>query len=178
MECCHLKDSKEIAWLYEKFETRNALPKETKIAILDNLIAASGMEHYLHVKFPGAKRFSIEGGEATIAALQDSIEYLAKTGVKEAVIGMAHRGRLNVLTRIMGKPYRALFSEFKGASAFSQKLGIAGDVKYHMGYESTKNIDGNEINLTLLPNPSHLEAVNPVVAGRVRAIQDVANDND
>lgn len=178
IECSHLQEIQEIEFLYNLFEDTHfsGFNKQEKVSMLENLMAATSMENYLHVKFPGAKRFSVEGGEATIAALEDSIEFLAKNGSKEAVIGMAHRGRLNTLTRVMGKPYRAIFAEFKGASAFPDDLGISGDVKYHMGYKSIRKIENNEIELELLPNPSHLEAVNPVVAGRVRAAQDNMGD--
>lgn len=180
VEFSHLVNKKEINWLHDFIEMEYAqgFTKEQKISMLENLIAATGMEQYLHVKYPGAKRFSVEGGEGYIAALEYSVEHFAKNGVKEAVIGMAHRGRLNTLARAMGKPYRALFSEFNGKSAFPPELGIAGDVKYHMGYKNKRNIEGNEIDLELLPNPSHLEAVNPVVAGRVRASQDEMGDSE
>jgi 2-oxoglutarate dehydrogenase E1 component len=180
IECSHLRNTEEIKWLYDKFESRNLanFTKDEKISILDNLIAAGGMEHYLHVKFPGAKRFSIEGGDATIAALEDAVEFFAKDDTKEVVIGMAHRGRLATLTRILGKPYRALFAEFKGGAAFPSDLGISGDVKYHMGYSSIRKFGDNEVTMTLLPNPSHLEAVNPVVAGNVRAKQDILQDKE
>lgn len=180
VEVSHLVNKNEINWLHDFIEQEYAegFTKEQKISMLENLIAATGMEQYLHVKYPGAKRFSVEGGEGYIAALEYSVEHFAKNGVKEAVIGMAHRGRLNTLARAMGKPYRALFSEFNGKSAFPPELGIAGDVKYHMGYKNKRKIEGNEIDLELLPNPSHLEAVNPVVAGRIRASQDSMGDKN
>ncbi len=180
IECNHLQNREEINWLYGQFESRSLanFSKEEKISILNNLIAAAGMEHYLHVKFPGAKRFSIEGGDATIAALEDSVEYFAKDATKEVVIGMAHRGRLATLTRVLGKPYSALFAEFKGAATFPSDLGISGDVKYHMGYNSVRKFPNGEVQMSLLPNPSHLEAVNPVVAGNVRARQDNLSDKD
>ena len=178
VEFSHLESKLEINWLNDFIECEYAegFTKEQKSSMLENLMAATSMEQYLHVKYPGAKRFSIEGGEAYVAALEYSVEHFAKNGIKEAVIGMAHRGRLNTLTRAMGKSYRALFSEFNGNSAFPPELGIAGDVKYHMGYDNNRDINGNKIGLSLLPNPSHLEAVNPVVAGRVRASQDAMGD--
>lgn len=135
-----------------------------------------GFEQYLHVKFPGAKRFSIEGGDASIISLDRIIEESASIGAEEAVIGLAHRGRLSTLTKIMNKPYRAIFSEFMGSSAFPSDLGITGDVKYHMGYSSDKTTkSGKKVHLSLTANPSHLGAVNPVVAGKVRAKQDCMN---
>jgi len=180
IECNHLQNRNEIKWLYEQFESRKLaqFTKEEKLTILENLIAAGSMEHYLHVKFPGAKRFSIEGGDSTIAALEDAVEYFAKDSVQEVVVGMAHRGRLATLTRVLGKPYRALFAEFKGGAAFPDNLGISGDVKYHMGYNSVRKFGGGEVKMALLPNPSHLEAVNPVVAGNVCAKQDIIEDTE
>ncbi|MEY3196808.1 MAG: 2-oxoglutarate dehydrogenase e1 component, partial [Pseudomonadota bacterium] len=178
LECSHVYDSAEREWLYEKFETPITSSKEEQKFLIESLVAIEGMETYIHTKFPGAKRFSVEGGEASIAALEYSVEHFSSHGAKEIVIGMAHRGRLATLTRVVGKPYRAILAEFSGKSAFDKSLGIAGDVKYHMGYHSRKQCQsGATIDISLLPNPSHLEAVNPVLAGCVRAKQDVIEDS-
>ena len=127
-------------------------------------------ENFLHTKFLGQKRFSLEGGETTIPALDAIIGKGAELGVKEVMIGMAHRGRLNVLANIMGKTYEQIFSEFEGTAVPDLTMGD-GDVKYHMGYSSEVETasGGQKVNLKLAPNPSHLEAVNPVVEGFVRA---------
>jgi 2-oxoglutarate dehydrogenase E1 component len=140
---------------------------DDKKKMLKDLVEVEGFEQYLHTKFPGAKRFSVEGGDASIICLDKVIELSALAGASEAVLGLAHRGRLSTLAKVMQKPYCAIFSEFMGSSAFPSDLDIAGDVKYHMGYSSDKVINENKtIHLSLTPNPSHLEAVNPVVAGK------------
>ncbi len=181
VEFSHLENSEAQQWLYSKLEninTHNNFSVEERKKILKDLVEVEGFEQYLHVKFPGAKRFSVEGGDASIISLDMVIEQSAFLGIEEAVIGLAHRGRLSTLTKVMQKPYRAIFSEFMGSSAFPSDLGVAGDVKYHMGYSSDKNTEsGNKIHLSLTPNPSHLEAVNPVVAGKVRAKQDCMDRN-
>ncbi len=149
--------------------------------MLNNLISIDGFEEFLHVKFPAAKRFSIEGGGSVIAGLIEVIEEASNNNLKEVVIGMAHRGRLVTLAEVAKKPHHAIISEFLGtadipASIFNEKDSM-GDVKYHMGYSSsyiTRN--GNVIKVSLTPNPSHLEAVNPIVAGKVRAKQDMIGD--
>ena len=177
MECAHVMEKSEREWLHSKFQSRPIFSKEEKLSILQSLIDTEGMETYIHTKFPGAKRFSVEGGDATIAALEYSVEYLASHGASEVMIGMAHRGRLATLTRVVGKPDRAVLAEFAGKSAFDKSLGIAGDVKYHMGYKNQKTCkNGSVVDISLLPNPSHLEAVNPVLAGAVRARQDSMGD--
>ena len=177
MECSHVMEKSEREWLHKQFQSRPTFTKEEKLSILQSLVDTEGMETYIHTKFPGAKRFSVEGGDTSIAALEYSIEYLASHEASEIMIGMAHRGRLATLTRVVGKPDRALLAEFAGKSAFDKSLGIAGDVKYHMGYRNTKTCkNGNIVDISLLPNPSHLEAVNPVLAGAVRARQDAIGD--
>jgi len=146
--------------------------------LLHSLVEIEGFEQYLHTKFPGAKRFSIEGGDTSIICIDKIIELSALNNVSEAVIGLAHRGRLSTLTKVMQKPYRAVFSEFMGLSSFPSELMVAGDVKYHMGFSSEKIVSkSKKIKLSLTPNPSHLEAVNPVVAGKVRAKQDLIGRN-
>ena len=179
VEFSHVENSAAQEWLYNKLDsisTHINLSLEEKKTILQDLVEVEGFEQYLHVKFPGAKRFSVEGGDASIISLSKVIEESAAAGAEEAVIGLAHRGRLSTLTKIMGKPYRAIFSEFMGTSAFPSDLGVTGDVKYHMGYSSDKTSEsGKKVHLSLTANPSHLEAVNPVVAGKVRAKQDCMN---
>ena len=179
VEFSHVENSAAQEWLYNKLDsisTHINLSLEEKKAILQDLVEVEGFEQYLHVKFPGAKRFSVEGGDASIISLSKVIKESAAAGAEEAVIGLAHRGRLSTLTKIMGKPYRAIFSEFMGTSAFPSDLGVTGDVKYHMGYSSDKTTEsGKKVHLSLTANPSHLEAVNPVVAGKVRAKQDCMN---
>jgi len=181
VEFSHVADIKERKWLYEQMEyhaSHRAPNPATQKALLQDLVEVEGFEQYLHIKFPGAKRFSVEGCDTSIVSLKKAIEYAADHNVEDVVLGMAHRGRLNTLTKVMGKPYRALLSEFMGTSAFPKELDVSGDVKYHMGYSSDLVTDlGNKIHLSLTPNPSHLEAVNPVVAGKTRAKQDLAKDD-
>jgi 2-oxoglutarate dehydrogenase E1 component len=149
------------------------LPKERKHKILEKLNEAVMFEEFLHTKFIGQKRFSLEGGETTIAALDAMVDYGADRGVEEVIIGMAHRGRLNVLANIMGKTYEQIFTEFEGIAIPDQSFGD-GDVKYHLGYSSqVKTLSGKEVYLKLVPNPSHLEAVDPVVEGFARAKADI-----
>ena len=132
------------------------------------MVEAEGFEKYLHIKFVGTKRFGLDGGESLIPALEQIIKRGGNLGAKEIKIGMPHRGRLNVLANVMGKPYKAIFSEFFGKNT-NQEIG--GDVKYHLGASSNREFDGNIVHISLTDNPSHLEAVNPVVLGQVRAKQ-------
>ncbi|OGX91959.1 2-oxoglutarate dehydrogenase E1 component [Hymenobacter coccineus] len=171
-EYMYIRDPKVLDWLREKIE-REALAfnpgVEYKTRILKKLNEAVVFENFLHTKFLGQKRFSLEGGETTIPALDAIIGKAADLGVQEVMIGMAHRGRLNVLANIMGKTYEQIFSEFEGTAIPDLTMGD-GDVKYHMGYSSeVETANGKKVNLKLAPNPSHLEAVNPVVEGFVRA---------
>jgi 2-oxoglutarate dehydrogenase E1 component len=160
----------------EKFTS--PLPFEKKKRILEKLNQGVIFEKFLHTKYIGQKRFSLEGGETTIAALDAMINSAALLGVKEVVIGMAHRGRLNVLANIMGKTYEHIFSEFEGKSTPDQTMG-SGDVKYHLGYGSeVDTLEGNKVALKLMPNPSHLEAVDPVVLGFSRAKADVMYNSE
>lgn len=175
----HVEDIAQKEWLYNYVENSNLskpLIDSDQKNILKNLVEIEGFEQYLHKKFPGAKRFSIEGGENSIVALENIINKAVGVNIKEIVIGMAHRGRLNTLTKVMGKEYHALLAEFLGSSSLPSDVDAAGDVKYHMGFSNQKVIDNQKIHLSLTPNPSHLEAVNPVVAGKVRAKQDLAKD--
>lgn len=172
-EFMHISSYEERAWLKEKIENQNyKLSSQNKKEILQHLIESEMFEQFLHMKFPGYKRFSIEGGESTIVAIEKIINDSASFGIEEIVLGMAHRGRLNVLTKVIGKEYSAMISEFQGNLAYPSDLDVSGDVKYHLGYSSVKKLpDGKKVHLSLCYNPSHLEAVNPVLAGRVRAKQ-------
>lgn len=174
IEAMHIKDKKEREFIYAQAEKDLQTSNEVRKYMLETLIKAETFEHTIHLKFPGAKRFSVEGGEGAIALLEQILLQGSENGVKDVVIGMAHRGRLNVLTHTLGKPYHAMFSEFMGVSSIPEGVPGSGDVKYHLGL-STKRmlINQKEITLSLTPNPSHLESVNPVVMGRVRAKQDV-----
>ena len=159
-----------VQWLQVKMESsrnRETFSKEAKLRILDRLIEASGFENYLHKKFVGQKRFSLEGSESIIPALDTMISHAGAYDVNEMVLGMAHRGRLNVLTNIMKKPYSEVFREFN-AQNYDEEIKY-GDVKYHLGYNNTFDYEGRTISISLAPNPSHLEAVGPVVQGIARA---------
>ncbi len=172
----HIAEPEEKSWLQariegpDKFE-QNAFTKEGKLAILNKLIEAEGFERFLHKRFPGTKRFGLDGGEAMVPALEQIIKRGGALGVDEIVFGMAHRGRLNTLAAVMGKPYRAIFHEFQGGSTVPSDIEGSGDVKYHMGASSDREFDGNTVHLSLTANPSHLEIVNPVVLGKARAKQ-------
>lgn len=178
IEIDHLLNAKEVEWLRAKIEGQNqfVLSAEDKKRIYNQLVAAQGLEDFLHTKYTGAKRFGLDGGEAYIPCLEEIVRRGAELGVKEVVVGMAHRGRLNTLTNVLGKPYTKLFAEFNGMPSAPDDTPGSGDVKYHMGYSNDREIAGNSVHLTLTPNPSHLEVVNPVVAGKVRAKQDMRGD--
>ncbi|NVK56044.1 MAG: 2-oxoglutarate dehydrogenase E1 component [Alteromonadaceae bacterium] len=168
-EYMHITDTDQKRWLQQRIESVEARPemdRDTKVNILKGLVAADGMEKYLGSKFPGAKRFSLEGGDALIPMLKGLITEAGSQGTKEVVVGMAHRGRLNVLVNVLGKNPSVLFDEFGGKH--DESLG-AGDVKYHAGYSSDFATPGGNVHLALAFNPSHLEIVNPVVMGSVRA---------
>ncbi|CAN5127467.1 2-oxoglutarate dehydrogenase E1 component [soil metagenome] len=172
----HIAEPDEKAWLQQRFEgadkfEQNGFTKEGKLAILNKLIEAEGFERFLHKRFPGTKRFGLDGGEAMVPALEQMIKRGGALGVDEIVIGMAHRGRLNTLAAVMGKPYKAIFHEFQGGSTVPSDIEGSGDVKYHMGASSDRQFDGNHVHLSLTANPSHLEIVNPVVLGKARAKQ-------
>src|SRR5215212_2176047 len=174
LEYMHINDVAERRFLQERLEGRGAeirFTPEGKQSILQKVIEAEQWEKFLARKYVGTKRFGLDGGEAMVPALEAVIKYGGQLGVREVVLGMAHRGRLNVLSNVMGKPYRAIFSEFAGGSANPEDVGGSGDVKYHLGTSSDRVFDGIEVHLSLVPNPSHLEAVDPVVLGKVRALQ-------
>ena len=180
IEFKYISDQKKIDWLTNEIEKKfnNPLPLEKKKRVLEKLNQGVMFEKFLHTKYVGQKRFSLEGGETTIAALDEIINTAANNDVQEVVIGMAHRGRLNILANIMGKTYEQIFSEFEGTAIMDQTMG-SGDVKYHMGYGSeVTTADDKTIHLKLMPNPSHLEAVNPVVVGFARAKADVLYKSD
>ncbi len=175
VEFMHISDPVEKGWIQERIEGPDkqiSFTREGKRAILNKLIESEGFEKFLDVKFTGTKRFGLDGGESLIPALEQIIKRGGNLGVREIVVGMAHRGRLNVLTQVMGKPHRALFHEFKGGSFHPDDVEGSGDVKYHLGASSDREFDGNKVHLSLTPNPSHLEIVNPVVLGKARAKQD------
>ncbi len=174
VEYMHLSDPKERKWITDRIEeirNKTEFTYRGKRAILERLIAAEGFEKFLHKKYPGTKRFGVDGGEALIPAIEQIMKRGGQLGLEEIVIGMAHRGRLNVLANVMCKPYAAIFSEFQGQSYLPQDVLGSGDVKYHLGTSSDRDFDGNNIHLSLASNPSHLEFVNPVVIGKVRAKQ-------
>ena len=181
LQYMHISNAEESAWLKERIE---GLGKEIEFtqkgrkAILNKLIEAEGFEKFLHIKYMGTKRFGLDGGEAVIPAMEQIIKRGGNLGVKEIIIGMPHRGRLSILANVMGKPYRAIFNEFQGGSYKPEEVEGSGDVKYHLGASSDREFDGNKIHLSLTANPSHLEAVNPVVLGKVRAKQNQLNDSN
>jgi 2-oxoglutarate dehydrogenase E1 component len=175
VEFMHISNAAQKGWLQERIEGPDkeiSFTREGKRAILNKLVEAEGFEKFCDLKFTGTKRFGLDGGESMIPALEQIIKRGGGLGVKEIVIGMAHRGRLNVLAQVMGKPHRAIFHEFKGGSATPDVVEGSGDVKYHLGASSDREFDGNQVHLSLTANPSHLEIVNPVVLGKVRAKQD------
>ena len=179
-EFMHMSDPEEKAWIRDRIEgpeKKITFTDNGKRAILNKVIQAEGFEKYLHVKFVGTKRFGLDGGESLIPALEQIIKRGGSLGAKEIKIGMPHRGRLNVLANVMGKPFKAIFSEFFGKSMSTGK-DFEGDVKYHLGASSNREFDGNSVHISLTDNPSHLEAVNPVVLGQVRAKQFFHKDKE
>ena len=179
LQYMHISNPEEAGWLKERIEGYGkeiAFTREGRKAILNKLVEAEGFEKFLHVKYMGTKRFGLDGGESLIPAMEQIIKRGGQLGLKEIVIGMPHRGRLSVLANVMGKPYRAIFNEFQGGSFKPEDVDGSGDVKYHLGASSDREFDGNSVHLSLTANPSHLEAVNPVVLGKVRAKQDQKND--
>ncbi|GAB1479950.1 2-oxoglutarate dehydrogenase E1 component [Paracoccaceae bacterium] len=179
LQYMHISDPEQAAWLKERIEGYGKeiqFTREGRRAILNKLVEAEGYEKFLHVKYMGTKRFGLDGGEALIPAMEAMIKVGGALGVKEIVIGMPHRGRLNILANVMQKPYKAIFHEFQGGSYKPEDVDGSGDVKYHLGASSDRTFDGNTVHLSLTANPSHLEAVNPVVLGKVRAKQDQYGD--
>lgn len=181
LQYMHISDPEEAAWLKERIEGLGKeiqFTREGRKAILNKMVEAEGFEKFLHVKYMGTKRFGLDGGESLIPAMEQIIKRGGALGVKEIVIGMPHRGRLSVLANVLQKPYRAIFNEFQGGSFKPEDVDGSGDVKYHLGASSDREFDGNTVHLSLTANPSHLEAVNPVVLGKARAKQDQLNDAD
>ena len=175
VEFMHISDPEEKAWIQERIEGPDkgiAFTPQGKKAILQKLIEAEGFEQFIDVKYKGTKRFGLDGGESLIPALEQIIKRGGSLGMEEIVLGMAHRGRLNVLSQVMAKPHRAIFHEFKGGSYAPDDVEGSGDVKYHLGASSDREFDGNKVHLSLTANPSHLEIVDPVVMGKARAKQD------
>ncbi|WP_424832375.1 2-oxoglutarate dehydrogenase E1 component [Ruegeria sp.] len=181
LQYMHISDPEQAAWLKERIEGYGKeiqFTKEGRKAILNKMVEAEGFEKFLHVKYMGTKRFGLDGGESLIPAMEQIIKRGGALGIKDIVIGMPHRGRLNILANVMRKPYRAIFNEFQGGSFKPEDVDGSGDVKYHLGASSDREFDGNSVHLSLTANPSHLEAVNPVVLGKVRAKQDQLKDTD
>jgi 2-oxoglutarate dehydrogenase E1 component len=170
----HISNPDEKAWLQERIEGRDkeiVFTREGKIAIFKKLIESESFERFLGKRFPGTKRFGLDGAESMVPALEQIIKRGGALGVQDIVIGMPHRGRLNVLAAVMGKPYHAIFHEFQGGSSLPSDIEGSGDVKYHLGASSDRAFDNNNVHLSLTANPSHLEIVNPVVIGKARAKQ-------
>jgi 2-oxoglutarate dehydrogenase E1 component len=176
VEYMHISNTDEVSWLQARLESKNrteSLAPALRTRVYEQLTAAEGLERYLHTKYVGQKRFSCEGGESMIPLLDELILRAGKHHTKEIIIGMAHRGRLNVLINILGKSPQELFSEFEGKKEISLS---SGDVKYHQGFSSDVQGENGPIHLALAFNPSHLEIVSPVVEGSVRARQDRRDD--
>src|SRR6476469_6863188 len=178
-EYMHINEVEERRFIQDRIEGAEETVQftpEGKQSILTKVIHAEQWEKFLAKKYVGTKRFGLDGGEGAVPALEAVIKYGGLMGVEEIDVGMAHRGRLNVLTNVMGKPYRAIFHEFAGGATNPADVGGSGDVKYHLGTSSDREFDGIRVHLSLLPNPSHLEAVDPVVLGKARAVQTIKGD--
>ncbi|MBA3880816.1 MAG: 2-oxoglutarate dehydrogenase E1 component, partial [Sphingobium sp.] len=179
LEYMHIADVEERRFLQERMEGKDKaiqFSPEGKKAILNKVIEAEQWEKFLGKKYVGTKRFGLDGGESMIPALESVIKYGGQYGVREIVYGMAHRGRLNVLANVMAKAYRVIFHEFSGGSDNPEDVGGSGDVKYHLGTSTDREFDGISVHMSLVANPSHLEAADPVVLGKTRAIQTIAGD--
>jgi 2-oxoglutarate dehydrogenase E1 component len=174
VEFMHISSPEEKGWIQGRIEGADkgvSFTPEGKRAILRKLIETETFERFMHKRYPGTKRFGIDGGEAMVPALEQIIKRGGALGVDEIIVGMPHRGRLNVLAAVMGKPYHIIFHEFRGGDTLGASEFGSGDVKYHLGASSDREFDGNKVHLSLTANPSHLEAVNPVVLGKARAKQ-------
>ncbi len=181
LQYMHISNPEQSAWLKERIEGYGkeiAFTREGRKAILNKLVEAEGFEKFLHVKYMGTKRFGLDGAESLIPAMEQIIKRGGALGVRDIIVGMPHRGRLSVLANVMAKPYRAIFNEFQGGSFKPEDVDGSGDVKYHLGASSDREFDGNSVHLSLTANPSHLEAVNPVVLGKARAKQQQLGDSD
>src|SRR6201996_8986466 len=178
-EFMHISNAAQKSWIQERIEGPDkeiSFTREGRRAILNKLVEAEGFEKFCDVKFTGTKRFGLDGAESLIPALEQIIKRGGALGVREIIVGMPHRGRLNVLAQVMAKPHRAIFHEFKGGSSTPDAIEGSGDVKYHLGASSDREFDQNNVHLSLTANPSHLEIVDPVVLGKVRAKQDQHGD--
>lgn len=189
IEFLHIQDPERKLWLQKRIEGSGEAHGEIglgspltdvrwKKKILKKLTEAEAFEKFLHIKYPAAKRFGLDGGESLIPGLEEMLQESAALGVEEVVLGMSHRGRLNVLANILSKPYQAVFSEFQGVNSQPDQVQGSGDVKYHLGTSTDRIFDGHKMHLSLTANPSHLEAVDPVVVGKVRAKQTQYGDNN
>ncbi|NIN72215.1 MAG: 2-oxoglutarate dehydrogenase E1 component [Gemmatimonadetes bacterium] len=181
LEFMHLQDPDQKAWIQKRMEGvlhHSKIKAEDRLTILKRLTAAETFEKFLDRKYTGTKRFGLEGGESALPALETILRCVVSMGVREVVIGMAHRGRLNVLANLMRKPLPAIFNEFQGGASSPDEIGGSGDVKYHLGTSTDREIAGQKVHLTLVPNPSHLEAVDAVVVGKVRSSQDQRGDSE
>lgn len=181
LQYMHISNADESGWLKERIEGYGkeiAFTQAGRKAILRKLVESEGFEKFLGVKYLGTKRFGLDGGEALIPAMEQIVKRGGSLGVEDIIVGMPHRGRLNILATVMGKPYRAIFNEFQGGSSKPEDVDGSGDVKYHLGASSDREFDGNNVHLSLTANPSHLEAVNPVVIGKARAKQQQLGDHD
>jgi 2-oxoglutarate dehydrogenase E1 component len=181
LQYMHISNAEQSGWLKERIEGYGKeiqFTRKGRKAILNKLVEAEGFEKFLHVKYMGTKRFGLDGGESLIPAMEQIIKRGGDLGAKEIVIGMPHRGRLSVLVNVMAKPYRAVFNEFQGGSFKPEDVDGSGDVKYHLGASSDREFGGESVHLSLTANPSHLEAVNPVVLGKSRAKQDQLHDRE
>ena len=179
LEYMHISDVEERRFLQDRMEGKDKeihFTPEGKKAILAKVIQAEQYEKFLGRKYVGTKRFGLDGGESMIPALEAVIKYGGSSGVREIVFGMAHRGRLNVLANVMAKGFRVIFHEFSGGTANPEDVGGSGDVKYHLGTSTDREFDGIKVHMSLVPNPSHLETVDPVVLGKVRAQQTFRDD--
>jgi 2-oxoglutarate dehydrogenase E1 component len=180
-EYMHISDPEQRHWIQDRIEGADkevSFTPQGKKAILNKLIEAEFFERFIDIKYTGTKRFGLDGGESLVPAMEQIIKRGGQLGLREIVIGMPHRGRLNVLASVMGKPYRAIFNEFRGGSAHPEDVEGSGDVKYHLGASSDRAFDQNNVHLSLTANPSHLESVDPVVLGKVRAKQDQLQDKE
>jgi 2-oxoglutarate dehydrogenase E1 component len=181
VEYMHIGDPDVKAWIEARIENdgnRTDFTEMGRRTILERVVEAENLEKYLHVKFVGTKRFGLDGGESLIPALEQVLKRGGQLGIRDVVLGMPHRGRLNTLVHVLHKGYQALFSEFQGKPSHPEEMRGSGDVKYHLGASADREFDGNVVHLSLTANPSHLEAVNPVVLGKVRAKQDQRGDSD
>ena len=181
VEYMHVQEPDQKSWIQERIEAihnRTEFSERGKFTILERLTEAETFENFLNVKYPGAKRFGLDGGESLMPAMEQVLKRGSQLGVEEVVFGMPHRGRLSVLAHVMAKPYAAILSEFQGTSSKPEEVEGSGDVKYHLGTSADREFDGKVVHLSLNSNPSHLELVDPVVVGRVRAKQRQIGDKE